>query len=56
MPHFLNVVSNLPFLVVGLYLIVYGCALIVMVRWVPQGLVGWIGDRLRRRAVARAVP
>src|SRR5206468_3069990 len=41
---------------VGLYLIVYGCALIVMVRWVPQGLVGWIGDRLRRRAVARAVP
>ena len=41
---------------VGLYLIVYGCALIVMVRWVPQGLVGWIGDRLRRRAVARAAP
>jgi branched-chain amino acid transport system permease protein len=41
---------------VGIYLIVYGCALIVMVRWVPQGLVGWIGDRLRRRAVARAAP
>ena len=41
---------------VGLYLIVYGCALIVMVRWVPQGLVGWIGDRLRRRAVARVAP
>jgi branched-chain amino acid transport system permease protein len=37
---------------VGIYLIVYGCALIVMVRWVPQGLVGWLGDRLRRRAVA----
>jgi branched-chain amino acid transport system permease protein len=37
---------------VGIYLIVYGCALIVMVRWVPQGLVGWIGERLRRRAVA----
>jgi branched-chain amino acid transport system permease protein len=35
---------------VGIYLIVYGCALIVMVRWVPQGLVGWMGDRLRRRA------
>jgi branched-chain amino acid transport system permease protein len=39
---------------VGIYLIVYGCALIVMVRFVPQGLVGWIGDRLRRRAVAGA--
>jgi branched-chain amino acid transport system permease protein len=37
---------------VGIYLIVYGCALIVMVRFVPQGLVGWLGDRLRRRAVA----
>ena len=32
---------------VGIYLVVYGCALIVMVRWLPQGLVGWIGDRLR---------
>jgi len=39
---------------VGIYLIVYGCALIVMVRWVPQGLVGWIGDRLRRSAVGGA--
>jgi branched-chain amino acid transport system permease protein len=38
---------------VGIYLIVYGCALIVMVRWVPQGLVGWIADRWHRRAVAR---
>jgi branched-chain amino acid transport system permease protein len=37
---------------VGIYLIVYGCALIVMVRFVPQGLVGWIGERVRRRAVA----
>ncbi len=38
---------------VGIYLIVYGCALIVMVRWVPQGLVGWIGEYrapARRRA------
>ena len=41
---------------VGIYLIVYGCALIVMVRFAPQGLVGWIGGRLRRRAVARATP
>jgi branched-chain amino acid transport system permease protein len=38
---------------VGIYLILYGVALIVMVRFAPQGLVGWIGDRLRhRRAVA----
>jgi len=41
---------------IGIYLIVYGCALIVMVRWVPQGLVGWIGGRLRRRAVGGAAP
>src|SRR5262245_59168451 len=39
---------------IGIYLIVYGCALIVMVRFVPQGLVGWVGDRLRSRAAARA--
>jgi branched-chain amino acid transport system permease protein len=37
---------------VGIYLIVYGCALVVMVRWVPQGLVGWIGERVRRRPAA----
>jgi branched-chain amino acid transport system permease protein len=41
---------------IGTYLIVYGVALIVMVRWVPQGLVGWIGDRLRLRAAARVAP
>jgi branched-chain amino acid transport system permease protein len=41
---------------VGIYLIIYGCALIVIVRWVPQGLVGWIGDRLRRRGAAEAAP
>ena len=39
---------------VGIYLIVYGIALIVMVRWVPQGLVGWIGERLRRSPVGGA--
>jgi branched-chain amino acid transport system permease protein len=39
---------------VGIYLIAYGCALMVMVRWAPQGLVGWIGERVRRRAVAGA--
>jgi branched-chain amino acid transport system permease protein len=41
---------------VGIYLIVYGCALIVMVRWVPQGLVGWLDEYRRRRAVARMTP
>ena len=41
---------------VGIYLIVYGIALIVMVRWVPQGFVGWIGERLRRRVVPQAAP
>jgi branched-chain amino acid transport system permease protein len=37
---------------VGIYLIMYGCALIVMVRFAPQGLAGWIGERLRRRTAA----
>jgi branched-chain amino acid transport system permease protein len=37
---------------VGIYLIFYGAALVAMARWAPQGLVGWIGDRLRRRAIA----
>ena len=41
---------------VGIYLIIYGCALIVIVRWMPQGLVGWLADRWGRRAVARATP
>ena len=41
---------------VGTYLIVYGCALIVMVRWMPQGLVGWIGERLPRRGAAGTAP
>jgi branched-chain amino acid transport system permease protein len=38
---------------VGIYLILYGCALIVIVRWAPQGLVGWVSARWPRRAVAR---
>ncbi len=38
---------------VGIYLILYGSALILMVRFAPQGLVGWIGERVRRRAGAR---
>jgi branched-chain amino acid transport system permease protein len=30
---------------VGIYLILYGVALVLMVRFAPQGLVGWIGGR-----------
>ena len=30
---------------VGIYLILYGVALILMVRFAPQGLVGWLGGR-----------
>jgi branched-chain amino acid transport system permease protein len=41
---------------VGIYLILYGCALMAMVRWAPQGLVGWIADRLRRRTAAETAP
>jgi branched-chain amino acid transport system permease protein len=33
---------------VGIYLIVYGCALILVVRFVPQGLVGWLGGLVGR--------
>ena len=32
---------------VGIYLILYGVALIVMVRFAPQGIVGWVGARMR---------
>ena len=39
---------------VGLYLILYGCALILMVRFAPQGLVGWIAGRWRRQAAEAA--
>ena len=39
---------------IGIYLIIYGTALIIMVRLAPQGLVGWIEARVRRRAAARA--
>ena len=39
---------------IGLYLILYGIALIVMVRFAPQGLVGWITERFRKRAGAVA--
>jgi branched-chain amino acid transport system permease protein len=35
---------------VGIYLILYGVALILMVRFAPQGIVGWFRERWRRRA------
>jgi branched-chain amino acid transport system permease protein len=41
---------------VGIYLIIYGCALVLVVRFVPQGLAGWLGGRLRRRGPAGAAP
>jgi branched-chain amino acid transport system permease protein len=34
---------------VGIYLIIYGVALIALVRFAPQGLVPWLGERWRRR-------
>jgi branched-chain amino acid transport system permease protein len=40
---------------VGSYLVIYGCLLIVLVRFVPQGVVGWLAERahaLRRYARA----
>jgi branched-chain amino acid transport system permease protein len=35
---------------VGIYLIIYGTVLILVVRFAPQGLTGWISARLARRA------
>ncbi len=32
---------------VGIYLIIYGCLLILVVRFIPRGLVGWFGERFR---------
>ena len=37
---------------VGIYLIIYGVILILVVRFVPGGLTGWIAARLARRAPA----
>src|SRR5262245_34138466 len=41
---------------VGIYLIISGCALIAMVRGVPQGVGGWIAERLPRRVLAGTSP
>ena len=38
---------------IGIYLVAYGCTLMVMVRWAPRGLVGWLDERWRQRAVVR---
>ncbi|MGH7391140.1 MAG: branched-chain amino acid ABC transporter permease [Candidatus Rokuibacteriota bacterium] len=34
---------------IGIHLIVYGCVLVIMVRFVPQGLVGALGSLIGRR-------
>jgi branched-chain amino acid transport system permease protein len=39
---------------VGIYLIIYGAVLIVVVRFVPGGLTGWLAARMGRRAAAGA--
>jgi len=39
---------------IGTYLILYGLALILIVRFAPRGLVGWIGERWRRRTASAA--
>jgi branched-chain amino acid transport system permease protein len=39
---------------VGIYLIIYGVALIALVRFAPQGLVPWLGARWRRPAAGTA--
>jgi branched-chain amino acid transport system permease protein len=39
---------------IGVHLIIYGCLLIVVVRFVPQGLAPWIGHLVGRRVKPRA--
>jgi branched-chain amino acid transport system permease protein len=41
---------------VGIYLIIYGCVLILVVRFAPHGLMGWLGDRLPWFRLAGARP
>ncbi|HEX7785432.1 MAG TPA: branched-chain amino acid ABC transporter permease [Methylomirabilota bacterium] len=40
---------------VGIYLIIYGCALIVVVRFAPRGLMGWLEERWMRPGALGAV-
>jgi branched-chain amino acid transport system permease protein len=37
---------------VGIYLIIYGVVLILLMRWAPQGLLPWLGRRWHRYAFA----
>ena len=39
---------------VGIYLIIYGVALILVVRFAPEGITGWLAARAARRAVVDA--
>jgi branched-chain amino acid transport system permease protein len=39
---------------VGIYLIIYGVVLILVVRFVPEGLTGWLAARMARRAPTAA--
>jgi len=39
---------------VGIYLVIYGALLIVLVRFLPQGFVGWLAERARGHRHARA--
>jgi branched-chain amino acid transport system permease protein len=41
---------------VGIYLIIYGVVLILLMRWAPQGLVPWFGERWRRHAFGGTMP
>jgi branched-chain amino acid transport system permease protein len=40
---------------VGIYLIIYGTALVLVVRFAPRGLVGWLADRLHGRRLPRTL-
>ncbi len=39
---------------VGIYLIIYGVVLILVVRFIPEGLTGWLASRAARRAATGA--
>ena len=39
---------------VGIYLIIYGVALILIMRFAPQGLVPWLASLSGRRRASRA--
>jgi len=41
---------------VGIYLIIYGVALILLMRWAPQGLLPWLGELRRRWAPQETAP